>query len=90
MALQAAWLCCCGCGERVLVIKLYINREQIDEIRVRRIAEAAEWNDYEVVEPRIPGTVRHCRADGAVALGAVVLTALAEAGYGRRDGAEQS
>ena len=69
----------------MLRIKLLINRDEIDEIRIRRIGPAAEWNDYEVVQPRIPGTVRHCREDGAVALAAVVLNALAEAGYGRAD-----
>ena len=69
----------------MLIIKLFVNLDQIEEIHVRRTAEAAEWNDYEVVLPRIPGTVRHCRADGAVALAATVLSALAEAGYGRAD-----
>ena len=69
----------------MLIIKLFVNRDKIDEIRIRRIGPAAEWNEYEVVQPRIPGTVHHCREDGAVALAAVVLVALAQAGYGRRD-----
>ena len=66
----------------MLIIKLFVNTEQIDEIHIQRVGPAAYWNSYVVRKPDVPGTVRHCRADGWVALGAVVLSALAEAGYG--------
>ena len=69
----------------MLVVKLFINSDQIDEMHIRRTGPAAEWNDYIVTLPDVPGEIRHCREDGAVALAAVALSALAEAGYGRDD-----
>ena len=70
----------------VLVIKLLINEKLIDEIHVQRVSgNVGGWCEYAVRKPDIPGTVRHHYDDGAAALGAVVLKALAEAGYGRAD-----
>jgi len=73
----------------MLVIKLYVNRDEIDEIHVQRVSgDIGGWCQYAVRKPEIPGTVLHHYDSGAVALAAVVLNALAEAGYGRRDGEE--
>ena len=70
----------------MLVIKLLINETLIDEIHVQRVSgNVGGWCEYAVRKPDIPGTVLHHYDDRAVALGAVVLTALAEAGYGGRD-----
>jgi len=76
-----------GGDDGMLIIKLFVNLDQIDEIHIQRTGPAAEWNSYAVRKPaNVPGTVRHCREDGAVALAATVLGALADVGYGRRDG----
>ena len=70
----------------MLIIKLSINQDQIDEIHVQRVSgNEGGWCEYAVRKPSIPGTVRHHYDDGAVALAATVLSALAERGYGRRD-----
>lgn len=71
----------------MLVIKLYENITPIDEIHIQRIdgGDLGGWCEYAIRRPAIPGTVRHYRPAGAVALMAAVGNALAEVGYGRRD-----
>ena len=70
----------------MLVIKLLVNFELIDEIHIQRVSgSVGGWCEYAVRRPDIPGTVKHHYDDGARALGAVVLKALVEAGYGGRD-----
>jgi len=70
----------------MLIIKLLINRDQIDEIHVQRVSgDIGGWCQYAVRKPQIPGTVLHHYDSGAVALAATVLGALADAGYGVRD-----
>jgi len=74
----------------MLVIKLYINLDQIEEIHVQRVGgDVGGWCQYAVRKPAIPGTVLHHYDSGAVALAAVVLGALADAGYGVRDGEDR-
>lgn len=71
----------------MLIIKLYANLDQIHEIHVQRVSgNEGGWCEYAVRKPAIPGTVKHHYDSGAVALAATVLGALAEAGYGGRDG----
>lgn len=50
-------------------------------------SHASELTKPRIREPAVPGRIRHRVADGAVGLAALVLTALADAGYGqtRRD-----
>lgn len=67
----------------MLIVKIYVNTEEIDQIHIQRLGPAAEWNDYAIRKPAVEGTVRHCRADGAVALVAIACKALADAGYGQ-------
>jgi len=69
----------------MLVVKLFINSDQIDEIHIQRLAggDLGSWCEYAIRKPTIAGVVRHYRPQGAVALAATVLSALAEAGYGR-------
>ena len=63
----------------MLVIKLLVNLDQIDEIHVQRVSgNKGGWCEYAVRKPAIPGTVLHHYDDGAVALAATVLSALAE------------
>ena len=74
----------------MLIIKLCVNEDQIDEIHIQRVSGyEGGWCRYAVRKPPIPGTILHHYDDGAVALAATVLSALAEAGYGRRDGADK-
>ena len=69
----------------MLIIKLCVNLEQIDEIHVQRVSGSeGGWCRYAVRKPPIPGVLLHYYPAGAVALAAVVLSALAEAGYGKR------
>jgi len=70
----------------MLIIMLCVNLDQIDEIHIQRVSGSeGGWCRYAVRKPPIPGTILHHYDDGAVALGATVLGALAEGGYGRRD-----
>jgi len=70
----------------MLIIKLFINLKQIDEIHVQRVGgDVGGWCRYAVKKPGISGTVLHHYDSGAVALAAMVLGALADAGYGARD-----
>jgi len=70
----------------MLIIKFYVNEDQTDEIHVQRVSGSeGGWCRYAVRKPAIPGTILHHYDDGAAALGATVLSALAVAGYGRRD-----
>jgi hypothetical protein len=72
----------------MLTIRLDINGVGIDEIHVQNIGPAGDgWCYYAIRKPSVPGRIRHRVADGAVGLAALVLTALADAGYGqmRRD-----
>jgi len=72
----------------MLIIKFLINEDQIDEIHIQRVSGyEGGWCRYAVRKPPIPGTILHHYDDGAVALGATVLGALADVGYGRQDGA---
>lgn len=75
----------------MLIIKLCVNLDKIDEIHIQRVSgDVGGWCQYAVRKPAIPGTVLHHYDSGAVALAATVLAALADAGYGVRDGTEQS
>jgi len=68
----------------MMVIDLSINTEKIHRILVQRVGGSeGGWCRYAVKDPPIPGTILHYYDDGAVALAATVLTALADAGYGR-------
>ena len=70
----------------MLIIKFLVNEDQIHEIHIQRVSGSeGGWCRYAVRKPPIPGTILHHYDDGAVALGATVLGALADAGYGRRD-----
>jgi len=71
----------------MLIVKLAVNLVALHEIHVQRVSGSeGGWCRYAVRKPAIPGTILHHYDDGAVALAATVLGALAEAGYGRRDG----
>jgi len=71
----------------MLIIKLCVNLDPpIHEIHIQRVGgNVGGWCEYAVRKPEIPGTVLHHYDSGAVALAATVLSALAEAGYGRAD-----
>lgn len=75
----------------MLTIELKVNSVLIDEIHIQRIdgGDLGGWCEYAIRKPAIPGVVRHYRPAGAVALMAAVGGALAEAGYGRRDGQDK-
>lgn len=73
----------------MLVVRIYVNLDEIDVVCIQRIGPAAERNSYKVMlsdGTEVPGRVNHRRSDGAISLVATVFTLLAEAGYGRREG----
>jgi len=66
-------------------IEIRVNFHTIHEIHIQRVSgDVGELCEYAVRKPAIPGVVRHHYDDGAVALAATVLGALAEQGYGAR------
>ena len=69
----------------MLTLTISIGSEVLDTINVQNIGPAGGgYCYYAIRQPAVPGRIRHRVADGAVALAALVTTALADAGYGQR------
>ena len=66
----------------MLVIKAYINEEQIDEIHIQNVGGNPNGlSEYAVRKPEMQGIIKHHRPSGWVALAAAVLGILADNGY---------
>lgn len=66
----------------MLIIKAFVNEEQIDEILIQnKGGNLKGLCNYKVVKPDVAGVIKHNRPDGWVPLAAMVLMELAEAGY---------
>jgi hypothetical protein len=69
----------------MLTLTISIGGEVLDTIHVQNVGSAGGgYCYYAIRQPAVPGRIRHRVADGAVALAALVTTALADAGYGQR------
>lgn len=68
----------------MLVIKAYVNYDQIDEIHIQNVGEEGEFHKYLIRQPECDEVILHKRSDGWIPLGIKILKKLEEQGYDNR------